>query len=88
VSDWPRTWKAVDRLLRKSETVVVFPSCFRCRMTIEHADLVEALTVILATTRLSHRHCILLNCPSCGRDVVVIDPLFERQREFAYAPTH
>ena len=88
MSDWPRTWKGVDRLLRKSETTVVFPSCFRCGGAIAREDLVEAFTIILATGRNAHRHAILLNCPSCGQDVACIDPLGKREEEFAYAPTH
>lgn len=88
MSDWPRTWRAVDRLLRKSETTMVFPLCFRCGAPIDHEVLVEALTIILATGRNVHRYGILINCPSCGQDVAGIDPLAKREKEFAYAPTH
>ena len=86
MSDSPRTWKGVARLLRKSETVVVSPSCFTCGALIVHEGLREALTVILATNHNSHRTGIAINCPTCGKDIAVFDPL--RREEFAHDPTH
>ena len=88
ICEWPRDWDGVDDLLSTAEETLIFPACFACGQRIPHEDLVDALTVILATNRSSHRHCILINCPACGQEIAVWDPLRRREKEFAHAPTH